>query len=80
MTQKPARHRDPCKKLIKAMVDTSRVLRSFRNRREQYRIIVESKMSHEEQEMLIRKDIMEDDHWLPWEKTKREQADKTEIA
>ena len=27
---------------------------------------VEGKISHEEQEMLIQKDIKEDDMWLPW--------------
>ena len=51
------------------LLDTSRVLGSFRhNSREQYRMFVEGKISHAEQEMLIRKDINEDERWLPWEK------------
>lgn len=49
------------------LVDTSRVLSAFRhNPREQYRMFVEGKISHEEQEMLIQKDMNEDEMWLPW--------------
>ena len=49
------------------LIDTSRVLGAFRhNPREQYRMFVEGKISHAEQEMLIQKDMKEDDMWLPW--------------
>ena len=45
------------------MRDTS----CFRNDpREQYRMFVEGKISHAEQEMLISKDIGENELWLPW--------------
>ena len=54
-------------KLLSEMVDTSRVLSCFRNNpREQYRMFVEGKISHAEQELLIQKDMKEDDLWLPW--------------
>ncbi len=53
--------------LISELVDTSRVLACFRhNPVEQYRMFVEGKISHAEQEMLIQKDMKEDDMWLPW--------------
>lgn len=29
-------------------------------------MFVEGKISHAEQEMLIQKDMKEDDQWLPW--------------
>ncbi len=54
-------------KCIEDLVDTSRVLSGFRNNtKEQYRMFVEGKISHAEQEMLIQKDMKEDDMWLPW--------------
>ena len=54
-------------KILSEMVDTSRVLSCFRNNpREQYRMFVEGKISHAEQELLIQKDMKEDDLWLPW--------------
>ncbi len=54
-------------KLISDLVDTSRVLSCFKhNPKEQYRMFVEGKISHAEQELLIQKDIKEDDMWLPW--------------
>jgi len=54
-------------KLLRDLVDTSRVLASFHNNpREQYRMFVEGKISHAEQEMLIQKDMKEDEMWLPW--------------
>ena len=54
-------------KMIFKLVETDRVLAAFRhNPREQYRKFVEGKISHMEQELLIRKDIKEDDMWLPW--------------
>ena len=47
--------------------DTSRVLLRFHEPcGEQYRMFVEGKISHGEQEMLIQKDINENDMWLPW--------------
>lgn len=53
--------------MIKGIVDTSRVLGCFHNNsKEQYRMFVEGKISHAEQEMLIQKDMKEDDMWLPW--------------
>lgn len=49
------------------LVDTSRILQCFHHgSREQYRMFVEGKISHAEQEMLIQKDMKEDDLWLPW--------------
>ena len=54
-------------RFIVELVDTSRVLSRFRNNpKEQYRMFVEGKISHAEQEMLIQKDMKEDDMWLPW--------------
>ena len=53
--------------LISDMVETDRVLGAFKhNNREQYRMFVEGKISHAEQEILIQKDMKEDDMWLPW--------------
>ena len=53
--------------LITELVDTSRVLSCFNNNsKEQYRMFVEGKLSHAEQELLIQKDMKEDDMWLPW--------------
>ena len=53
--------------LIKKMVETERVLACFNNNpREQYRMFVEGKISHAEQEQLIQMDMREDDLWLPW--------------
>jgi REP element-mobilizing transposase RayT len=53
--------------MISQIVDTSRVLDCFQNNsREQYRMFVEGKISHAEQEMLIQKDMKEDEMWLPW--------------
>ena len=54
-------------KMISELVDTSRVLACFRNNpKEQYRMFVEGKISHAEQELLIQKEMKEDDMWLPW--------------
>lgn len=53
--------------IIMDLIETGRVLSSFRNTpREQYRMFVEGKISHAEQELLIQKDMKEDDLWLPW--------------
>ncbi len=50
------------------LTDTERVLSCFKqNPQEQYRMFVEGKISHYEQEMLIQKDMKEDDLWLPWQ-------------
>lgn len=58
---------DLLQKEMSEIVETSRVLRSFGNNcREQYRMFVEGKLSHEEKELLIMKDIKEDEMWLPW--------------
>ena len=54
-------------KMISELVETGRVLGAFlHNPRDQYRMFVEGKISHAEQEMLIQKDMKEDDMWLPW--------------
>ena len=61
------RSKDKFAGLIAELVDTDRVLEAFKhNRREQYRMFVEGKMSHAEQELLIQKDMKEDEMWLPW--------------
>ena len=53
--------------MINGIVNTDRILRCFRDSsREQYRMFVEGKISHSEQEMLIQTDIKENDLWLPW--------------
>ena len=53
-------------KLLSEMVDTSRILSYFSmSPREQYRMFVEGQGSHAEQELLIRKDMKEDEMWLP---------------
>lgn len=60
---------DKCGKgsVFRELTDTSRVLGCFRNNpTEQYRMFVEGKISHAEQEMLIQKNMKEDDMWLPW--------------
>ena len=55
------------RQLISDLTDTSRVLSCFNHTpAEQYRMFVEGKISHAEQELLIRKDMKEDDMWLPW--------------
>ncbi len=47
--------------------NSCRVLSCFRNNpKEHYRMFVEGKISHAEQEMLIQKDMKEDEMWLPW--------------
>ena len=53
--------------LMTELVETERVLDAFKhNSREQYRLFVEGKISHAEQELLIQRDMKEDDMWLPW--------------
>lgn len=49
------------------ILDKTRILGAFLHHpREQYRMFVEGRISHTEQEMLIQKDMKEDDMWLPW--------------
>ena len=49
------------------MLRTSRILDCFRaNPKEQYRMFVEGKISHAEEELLIQKEMGEDEKWLPW--------------
>lgn len=57
---------NPVNKLMDDLVDTSRVLNCFHGNKEQYRMFVEGKLSHAEQEMLIQKEMKEDEMWLPW--------------
>lgn len=58
-------------KLIQKIIETKRTLSAFRDGdSEGYRMFVEGKISHAEQELLIQKDMREDDKWLPWEKKK----------
>ena len=62
--QTPARQ---ISEMMSNLVTTDRVLGAFRNNsREQYRMFVEGRISHAEQELLIQKDMKEDDLWLPW--------------
>lgn len=62
-----SRERSECAGMIYELTETSRVLSCFRNNpKEQYRMFVEGKISHAEQELLIQKDMKEDDMWLPW--------------
>ena len=53
-------------KLLTEIVDTTRILDAFQdNPRERYKMFVEEKISHEEQERLIQKEMRENDMWLP---------------
>ena len=62
-----SRRKQKCTEMIYELTDTSRVLGCFSNDpREQYRMFVEGKISHAEQEMLIRKEMGENESWLPW--------------
>ena len=49
------------------VIEISHILSFFRHEKEQYRMFVEGKISHAEQELLIQKDMKEDDMWLPWQ-------------
>ena len=45
----------------------SRILGCFKcNQREQYRMFVEGKISHFDKEIMIQKQMGEDENWLPW--------------
>ena len=49
------------------LLSKDEILNAFtENREEQYRMFVEGALSHEEQELLIQKDMGEDERWLPW--------------
>ena len=52
---------------LSGLVETDRTLSAFgHDSRQQYRMFVEGKLSHAEQELLIMKDMNEDEMWLPW--------------
>ena len=57
-------------KMIEDLVDRSRILHMLADTqveaREQYRLFVEGRTSHEEHETLIRKEIGEHEFWMPW--------------
>ena len=66
VSDKYKRPRDKVLRMMKDLVDTSRILSYFPdNPKEQYRIFVEGKDTHEEHEQLIRKEMREDEYWLP---------------
>jgi len=59
--------RGKVRSMMAEIVDTGRILGAFRREsREQYRMFVEGKISHAEQEALIMKDMGENELWLPW--------------
>ena len=67
ITESPEFGQADVRRKIAGITDTSRVLSCFgSNPREQYRMFVEGKISHADQELLIQKDMKEDDMWLPW--------------
>lgn len=57
-------------KMIEDLIDRSRILHMLADSqveaREQYRLFVEGRASHEEHETLIRKEIGENEFWMPW--------------
>lgn len=53
--------------LISELVETSRILSYFPyNPQQQYKMFVEGNSSHAEHEVMIQKDMKEDEMWLPW--------------
>ena len=49
------------------LLDSKEVLNYFKgDQTEQYRMFVEGAISHAEQELMIQKDMGEDEKWLPW--------------
>ena len=56
--------RSKAERLIDELTDTGRILEYFENN-DKYKDFVEEKISHEEHELLIQKDMREDDMWLP---------------
>lgn len=66
-TQDEDRSNNKFMQQLSELVETERTLSAFGyNSREQYRMFVEGKLSHREQELLIMKDMNEDEMWLPW--------------
>lgn len=60
------RQQEKMNNLLEDIIDTTLVLSHFQeNSMEQYRAFVEGPLSHEEQELLIQKDIRENDLWIP---------------
>lgn len=58
----------PCtefEQLMKQVVETDRVLKSFDYDSQKYQSFVADKVSHTEQESIIQKDIRENEFWLP---------------
>lgn len=52
---------------VNPLLEKKKILDYFsQNPVEQYRMFVEGALSHEEHEILIQKDIGEDENWLPW--------------
>ena len=67
VSDEKGRSNSKVQEVMSSLIDVSRVLGAFRhNPREQYRMFVEGKISHAEQELLIQKDMKEDDMWVPW--------------
>ena len=59
--------------ILAGIIDTGRVLSFFsHDPREQYRMFVEGRISHADQERLIQMDMKEDDMWLPEERMRDE--------
>lgn len=56
---------DQIKSILSELTCTDRVLSSFGNDRRRYRLFVEGDASHEELELQIRKEMAEDEMWLP---------------
>ena len=54
-------------KCLKAIVDTSGILSLFGNDKEHYRMFVKGEHLHTEQELLLMKDMNENEMWLPKE-------------
>jgi len=67
LKEKMPAQKTKCAQMIAGLVDTSRVLSCFKHDpKEQYRMFVEGKISHAEHELLIQKDMKEDEMWVPW--------------
>ena len=66
VSDKYKKPRDKVLRMMKDLVDTSRVLSYFPgDPKDQYRMFVEGRENHEEHEQLIRKEMREDEYWLP---------------
>ena len=65
--KKDGREKRGIDRMFSELIETGRVLGAFRHEsQEQYRMFVEGKISHADQELLIRREMKEDDMWLPW--------------